>query len=487
MENSDNPVIFWFRQDLRLSDSPGLEAAAAEGAGIIPCFILDDDAAGDWGPGGAGRWWLYHSLQALQSSLADRGSGLVVRRGKTADELVRLARETGATRVVCTRAYEPWNRDLGQAVSDRLAAEDIELILCGGRLLHEPAEVLNQSGQPFKVFTPYWKHCLKRPDPASPLQAPGKNSFARNLPEGLAPEDWNLPADSPEREWQQHWSPGEEGANERLQAFVRQDLDDYAEGRDRPALETTSRLSPHLHWGEVSPRQVWQAITMSGNDADGKYLSELGWREFSHYLLYHFPHTVDRPFKERFSDFPWLGKEAHFEAWKHGRTGYPIVDAGMRELWHTGFMHNRVRMICASFLTKHLLLPWQWGARWFWEQLLDADLANNTCGWQWVAGCGADAAPYFRIFNPTLQGEKFDKAGEYVRRWVPELAPLPDSHIHSPWTLSSGKLEELGVKLGDTYPAPMVDHKEAREAALSAWKLTDPERQAQPTLPGIDN
>lgn len=475
MNTNDAAIIYWFRQDLRLSDLPALLAASAESHSIIPCFILDDEAAGEWAPGPASRWWLYHSLVSLGQSLADRGSALIVRRGETASALVQLAQETGATRVYCSKAYEPFNRALEDKVSGYLAREERLLLSFPGSLLYEPEKVLNRAGQPFKVFTPYWKSCLATVGASQPRSAPAAGSFATGLPPGLKPSEWGLlPADAPDRPWQDYWEPGEAGAAQQLQLFLSQSLANYQAGRDHPALDGTSRLSPHLQWGEISPRQIWQAIDMSGDDSRDKFLSEMGWREFSHYLLYHYPHTTNRPFKDRFSNFPWLGQVDLFEAWKHGRTGYPIVDAGMRELLHTGFMHNRVRMICASFLTKHLLLPWQWGARWFWEQLVDASLANNTCGWQWVAGCGADAAPYFRIFNPTLQGQKFDAEGDYVRRWVPEIAALPNSHLHAPHTLSEAQLSALGVTLDGTYPAPVVDHRQAREAALSAWKFTDP-------------
>jgi deoxyribodipyrimidine photo-lyase len=482
---AETPVIYWFRQDLRLADLPALLKATSQGQKVIPCFILDEGAAEEWATGNAGRWWLYHSLLSLDQSLTDRGSGLVVRRGETAPMLAQLAEETGATQIYCSRAYEPWNLELEETVASHLDRGGRQLVSCAGSLLYEPDKVFNRSGQPFRVFTPYWKHCRSKPTPGQPLSDPPPASLSSEIPPGLAPANWGLLPESPGRRWQDNWQPGETGAARRLEQFVSHSLSNYKEGRDHPAMDDTSRLSPHLHWGEVSPRQIWQSIALSGDDSGDKFLSELGWREFSHYLLYHFPHTTDRPFKDRFSNFPWLGQETLFEAWKRGQTGYPIVDAGMRELWHTGFMHNRVRMICASFLTKHLLLPWQWGARWFWDQLLDADLANNTCGWQWVAGCGADAAPYFRIFNPTLQGKKFDTEGAYVRRWVPELSALPNRDLHEPHSLPEATLKQLGVTLGETYPTPVVDHKQAREAALSAWKFTAPDPQQ--SLPGIDN
>ena len=271
--------------------------------------------------------------------------------------------------------------------------------------------------------------------------------------------------------WEDLWRPGEHGARDRIEAFTKHGLAQYGDGRDHPALEVTSRLSPHLHFGEVSPRQVWHAATGSGQAGKeiDKFLSELGWREFSYHLLYHFPHIPEKAFKEPFNEFPWVGKREHLAAWQRGQTGYPIVDAGMRELWQTGFMHNRVRMVVASFLTKHLLLSWQQGEEWFWDTLVDADLASNACSWQWVAGSGADAAPYFRIFNPTAQGGKFDKAGAYVRRWVPELRSLPDKYLHEPWNAPAEVLAEAGIELGRDYPAPIVDHKAARQAALDAY------------------
>lgn len=483
MSDAGDTVIYWFRQDLRLADLPALMAAASAGK-VIPCFILDHQAAGEWAPGQASRWWLHQSLVSLGKSLSNLGSGLVVRSGATAEVLAELAAETNASTVYCSRTYEPWSRALEQAVTTRLAAAGRELVSGAGSLLYQPDQVFNLSGAPFKVFTPYWKHCMRLPRPGTCVDQPAAGAFADDLPAGLKPTDWGLVEDLGRR-WNDYWQPGESGAARQLEQFIGHSLGNYTSGRDRPALEDTSRLSPHLHWGEISPRQVWHRIDITGDESRDKFLSELGWREFSHYLLYHYPETTTRPFKARFSNFPWLGQESLYEAWTQGLTGYPIVDAGMRELRETGFMHNRVRMICASFLTKHLLLPWQWGARWFWQELLDADLANNTCGWQWVAGCGADAAPYFRIFNPTLQGEKFDTDGAYVRRWVPELAPLPDRHIHAPWKLSADRLSALGLALGRDYPHPVVDHAEARAAALSAWKLT--EVDSRQNLPGIGN
>jgi deoxyribodipyrimidine photo-lyase len=346
-----------------------------------------------------------------------------------------------------------------------------------GALLFEPEDIHSQSGQPFRVFTPFWKHCLRRPCPAAPLPAPG-HAIAADLPAGgLALDDLALTPRAPDwaAGWPALWAPGTAGALAALERFLEGPINDYDEGRNHPERAATSRLSPHMHFGELSARQLWhrvQAYCATHPALDhqrDKFLSELGWREFCYHLLHHFPAIVDKPFRAEFEHFPWLGNEEQLTAWQQGMTGYPLVDAGMRELWHTGYMHNRVRMVTASFLTKHLLVHWRRGEAWFRDTLVDADLASNTCGWQWVAGSGADAAPYFRIFNPTLQGTRFDAAGTYVRRWVPELAALPDKHIHEPAAAPADVLAAAGVSLGDTYPRPIVDHRAAREAALAAY------------------
>lgn len=341
-------------------------------------------------------------------------------------------------------------------------------------LLFEPWEIENKSGKPYQVFTPFWKMCMSKGVPGELLPPPKDLPAPEEWPESLSTDELSL---LPEIDWdkgiRETWTPGENGAQDRLRQFVSHGIEDYARGRDEPALETTSRLSPHLHFGEIGPRQIWHAIQHAGlgrEQAADKFLSELGWREFSHHLLHHFPGTSEHALREEFRSFPWEHDDALFKAWQRGRTGYPFVDAGMRELWHTGWMHNRARMIVASFLTKDLLLPWQEGARWFWDTLVDADLANNTQGWQWTAGCGADAAPYFRIFNPVSQGEKFDAQGEYVRRWAPELAKLPDKYVHRPWDAPEEVLDEAEVVLGETYPKRIVDHSEARIRALDAYE-----------------
>ena len=472
------PVIYWFRRDLRLSDLPGLLAATSEGREVMPCFILDDDAAGEHATGAASRWWLHHSLASLDSDIRKLGGGLLLRQGDSLSELRSLLTETGADRVYCSRRYEPWAAQQEQQLFTALERDGVLLKRFPGTLLWQPEQVLNQAGLPFKVFTPFWKRCLQLPTPSLPMGVPDDLRFASTENPGLELDDLQLLPRNPNwaAHWNQLWTPGEAGARRRLASFLDHGIDDYNEGRNHPAQEKTSKLSAHVAFGEISPRQLWDAmqpLRVSGQNSckqADKFLSEMGWREFSHHLLHHFPTLIEQPFKPGFANFPWSGKQEHLAIWQKGLTGYPVVDAGMRELWHTGYMHNRVRMIVASFLTKHLLLPWQLGEAWFRNTLVDADLANNSCGWQWVAGSGADAAPYFRIFNPTLQGEKFDKAGDYVRRWVPELAALPDKYLHEPAKAPAAVLEEAGVVLDQTYPEPIVEHRAAREAALAAFQ-----------------
>lgn len=473
----DTPVIYWFRQDLRLDDLPGLAYAVSTGKPVLPCYILDDDTPGHWRTGAASRWWLHHSLESLSKEIKQHGGPLILRRGKPIAELQQLAEESGATDIVCTRMYEPWAAQLESAVHSHFSETNINFRRYGGSLLHEPETISNQSGQPYKVFTPFWRQCLAGPEPPTPQPLASDVQWFKGNANSDRLTDWQLYPNNPDwtAGWEKLWQPGSSGAMDRLAIFLRQGIDDYDEGRNHPAKERTTRLSPHLHYGEISPRAVWHSArkTAAGNaalerEAD-KFLSELGWRDFSHHLLHHFPHMPEKPFKTVFDHFPWLADETLLRAWQKGLTGYPMVDAGMRELWQTGFMHNRVRMIAASFLTKHLLIHWRKGADWFWDTLLDADLANNSCGWQWVAGSGADASPYFRIFNPVAQGKKFDAKGIYIRRWVPELHALPNKHLHAPWEAPADVLSDAGVTLGSTYPHPVVDHKAARERALTAY------------------
>ncbi|MBS0662227.1 MAG: deoxyribodipyrimidine photo-lyase [Verrucomicrobia bacterium] len=475
------PTIVWFRQDLRLQDNPALHAALARGAAVLPVYILDEPGEGRWGAGGATRWWRHHALAALDASLRDRGSRLLLFRGNARAVLRQLVNGTEAGAVYWNRRYEPASVARDQAIKTEFAAAGLDARSFNGALLNEPHAVLNKQGRPFQVFTPYWRTCV-----TLPVAAPLKFGAAQ-IP---APAGWpgSLELDElalrPFIPWDrglaETWEPGETGAARRLARFADRAMDDYDEHRNRPDLDGTSMLSPWLHAGELSPRQVWAAVKArsraSGvfppSNGARVFLAEVGWREFAHHLLFHFPHTPEQPLRAEFARFPWAEDPGgmHLRAWQRGRTGYPIVDAGMRQLWHTGWMHNRVRMVVASFLVKHLRLPWQRGAEWFWDTLVDADLANNTLGWQWTAGCGADAAPYFRVFAPVLQGVKFDPHGEYVRRWVPELAKLPAKHIQAPWEAPADVLAAAGVRLGANYPAPVVDHGTARAAALAAFK-----------------
>ncbi|PLW82174.1 deoxyribodipyrimidine photolyase [Kineobactrum sediminis] len=469
--------IYLFRHDLRIADLPGLAAAAQVGR-ILPVFILDDDTLGENTPGGASRWWLHHSLAALSADITATGGRLVLQRGDTARCLQRLVAQTGAAAVYCSRGYAPHEVALEKALHAALTEAGVDFKRFPGTLLFEPEAIANQAGQPFKVFSPFWRHCLRGDHPAQPLVQPQQWPWVPDIGRSDDLDSWNLLPRNPDwaAEWHELWTPGTAGARERLAHFLDDGVSRYADGRDRPAEYATSRLSAHLHFGEISPREVWHrarqrvAQKPALESQVDKFLSEIGWREFSNHLLFHFPTIPREPFKAQFAGFPWLGGKSLLQAWQRGQTGYPVVDAGMRELWQTGYMHNRMRMVTASFLTKHLLIHWREGERWFWDTLVDADLAANACSWQWAAGSGADAAPYFRIFNPVTQGQKFDTEGEYVRRWVPELARLPDRYLHRPWEAPAPVLAEAGVVLGDHYPAPVVDHREAREAALAAYQ-----------------
>lgn len=476
------PSIVWFRSDLRLDDNAALREAIARGGTVIPLFIWSTEEESPWRPGAASRVWLHDSLTALDDSLRKRGSRLTIARGESIITLERLIKRVAAGAVFWNRRYEPLIIQRDALLKKRLRDAGVHAESFNAALLHEPWEVRTKEGKPYQVFTPYWKASLSMAEPAEPTAAPRGIPSPTSWPESLAVDDLQL---VPARNWyagiRGAWQPGERGARSALKTFLSRTVQSYSHDRDRPDVEGTSRLSPHLHFGEISPRRLWHEVTAfvhrpktRGSDvgvlhgAVEKFLAEVGWREFAHHLLYHFPHTDHHPLREQFVRFPWRKDSRALRAWQRGKTGYPIVDAGMRQLWTTGWMHNRVRMVTASFLVKHLLLPWQLGAKWFWDTLVDADLANNTLGWQWVAGCGADAAPYFRIFNPTSQGEKFDVEGSYVRAWIPELARLPAAFIHRPWEAPPLVLAAAGVELGKTYPEPIVDHATARRRALDA-------------------
>lgn len=466
-----NPVIVWFRQDLRLADNPALTAAADSGQPVIPVFILDDETPGRWAPGGASRWWLERSLARLGADLARLGSPLILRRGNAEMVLPALIAETGAGAVFWNRCYEPFAVARDTRMKASLKACGVEVRSHSASLLREPWEVNSKAGTPLKVFTPFWRALQALGPPDQPLLPPARLSPPARPPAGDDLAHWALYAAKPDwaSGFDAHWTPGEAGAQARFAAFAAGAITAYADQRNVPGQPGTSRLSPHLHWGEISPRTLWHATrSLPGSGAES-FLREVGWREFSIHLLHHEPLLPGRPLRGEFDAFPWADDSAALARWQRGETGYPIVDAGLRELWATGWMHNRVRMIAASFLIKDLLIDWRHGQDWFWDTLVDADLGANAASWQWVAGCGADAAPYFRVFNPVLQGAKFDPDGRYVRRWLPELARLPDSLLHTPWTGSPLVLEAAGVRMGKTYPVPMVDHGQARDRALAAF------------------
>ncbi len=470
--------LVWLRLDLRLADNPALDAAVNLAGAVIPVFIHAPEEEAPWAPGGASNWWLHQSLKSLDARLRKLGSRLVIRRGPTLETLRALVKETGAIAVFWNRRYEPAVIARDAQVKEALRGDGVKVESFNAALLHEPWTIRNKSDKPFQVFTPFWKQCLNESEPAAPLPTPKKLFPPTQWPKSIALEELAL---EPKINWagglHAAWSPGEAGAAEHLEKFLAEAFDDYSAKRNRPDVAGTSRLSPHLHFGEISPRQIWHGLkTIAAKRGlptaawrNSQFLAEVGWREFAHHLLFHFPHTPVEPLRPQFKNFPWREDAAMLRAWQKGRTGYPIVDAGMRELWATGWMHNRVRMIVASFLVKDLLLAWQDGARWFWDTLVDADLASNTLGWQWTAGCGADAAPYFRIFNSTSQGEKFDPNGDYVRRWTSELAKLPDEWLHRSWEAPPEIFARAGIQPGRDYPEPIISHATARELALDAF------------------
>ena len=473
--------LVWFRLDLRLADNPALDAAVKHKGPVVPVFVWAPDEEAPWEPGGASCWWMHQSLLALQSKLESVGSRLIIRRGETLAALRQVARETGANAIFWNRRYEPAVMARDQIIKQSLRDDGFKVESFNGALLHEPWTIENQSGKPFQVFTPFWKKCLSLPDPTESIRAPKKLPTPAKWPKSLALDELGLePKINWAKDFSEVWQPGEDGARANLDRFLASAFTQYTVQRNHPGVAGTSRLSPHLHFGEITPRQIWNGVkkiaskngmtTASWREA--QFLTEIGWREFAHHLLFHFPKTPTEPLRSNFANFPWREDAKMLTAWQRGQTGYPIVDAGMRELWTTGWMHNRVRMIVASFLVKDLLTSWTEGARWFWDTLVDADLAQNTLGWQWTAGCGADAAPYFRVFNPVSQGKKFDPKGDYVRRWCPELAKLPDEWIHQPWLAPHDVLVRAGLELDRNYPRPIIAHNIAREVALEAFAKT---------------
>jgi deoxyribodipyrimidine photo-lyase len=470
------PLLVWFRDDLRLSDHPALAAAARCGQPLLCVYVLDEQSAGMRPLGAASRWWLAQSLRSLQRSLAAIGAGLVLRRGAAAPIIAELAQQIGAERVYFNDVAMAPARSVAAELTARLAALGIAAQGHPGDLLAAPETIRNKDGRGLKVFTPFWKRLQALGAPPQPLPAPTTLLAGPKVASDQL-EAWQLEPSAPD--WagglRASWQPGEAAAHQALHQFLDSAIEGYATERDRPDRDGTSRLAPHLRFGEISPRQIWHAARFAAASRPAisrdveKFLSELGWRDFCRHLLFDHPQLTTHNLQGSFDLFPWRSDAAALRAWQRGLTGYPIVDAGMRELWQTGLMHNRVRMVVASFLVKHLLIDWRCGEQWFWDTLVDADAASNPANWQWVAGCGADAAPYFRVFNPILQGEKFDPSGDYVRRFVPELARLPAAIIHQPWTATPLELASAGVVLGKNYPAPIVDHRQGRERALAAY------------------
>jgi deoxyribodipyrimidine photo-lyase len=465
-------AIVWFRRDLRVADHAALHRACAAHDGIVPLYIHAPQEEEDWQPGGASRWWLHHALQALDVALRRHQAGLHIRQGDSLQTLLDVVQKSGADTVYWNRLYEPAAIARDTRIKAALREQGVTAHSFGGALWQEPWQLATQDGQPYRVFTPYWRKLRPLIDTPEPLPVPTLRLV--HIGDGLPLAALEL---LPRIAWdsgiRETWTPGEHGGQSMLDLFADDAVMNYATARDVPGRHGTSRLSPHLHFGEITPTQIHHGLIERLRQHDAKrrpdiepYLRELGWREFAHHLLYHFPKTPTDNFNPRFDGFSWSpDNEAWLARWQRGQTGIPLVDAGMRELWHTGWMHNRVRMVVASFLTKNLRQHWHHGARWFWDTLVDADLANNTLGWQWVAGCGADAAPYFRVFNPITQAQKFDAKGIYLRRWLPELSSASDALLHEPW-----KDEALLKRSG--YPRPMVDLGASRQSALAAYQAS---------------
>jgi deoxyribodipyrimidine photo-lyase len=463
-------ALLWFRRDLRLLDHPALHAALKTADQVVPLFVLPDPPHGDLG--GAARWWLHGSLTALRGALAAKGAGLVLRHGDPARIVPELAADMGADSVHATVCAEPAWRAADAAVARALAPR--QLVLHPGLTLFDPDTVRTRVGGIYGMYTPFANAVRAMDPPAAPLPEPASIPCPA-LPAGDALEDWRLLPTRPD--WasglRATWSPGETTARARGRDFLRGAVRQYETGRNLPGQDLTSMLSPHLRFGEISPRSLWHALHRRAPDkSETVFAAELIWRDFAAYLLWHHPYLGTRPLREEYEKLPWRKDAAGLRAWQRGQTGVPIVDAGMRQLWQTGWMHNRVRMVVASFLVKHLLIDWRAGADWFMDTLVDADLAANSMNWQWTAGTGIDSQPFFRVFNPVSQGEKFDTDGAYVRRFVPEIAALPDKSLHAPWLAPPLTLQAAGVTLGRTYPAPIVDLAAGRERALATWKAT---------------
>ena len=472
-------ALVWFRQDLRLSDNPALNHACQHYEQVIPVFIDDSLTVGQWATGAASRWWLHHSLKELQNRLQARQSELIIRCGDPTKVIKALISETAAKAVFWNRRYEPLGIKCDRSLKTTLREAKVVCETFNANLWWEPWELKTQQNKPYRVFTPMWKNMLKYwrfPSMDTTYVLPK----IQQTPTSLSVDGLNL---LPKVDWDkgfyEHWQPGEKGAGKQLEVFSEESINGYTKARDIPSTPGTSQLASHLHFGEISTRQIIRHLCPDGHapvDSEiNAFIRQLAWREFSWHLLFNYPQLPEQGLQEKFDAFPWRKSndyQADLIAWQQGKTGVPMVDAGMRQLWKTGWMHNRVRMLVASFLTKNLLIPWQEGAKWFWDTLVDADLANNTQGWQWTAGCGADAAPYFRIFSPVAQGQRFDPNGDYVRRWVPEINAIKGKNIHAPWEIDDSLLAQLGIVLDLDYPRPIVNLKYSRERALAAYQQT---------------
>ena len=472
MDTNEDIIIFWFRQDLRIVDNPGLSKSLKSDK-VLPIYILDDTNSNDFAMGAASRWWLHNSLRELNKNLDNK---LSLYKGDPSEILESLSSRFNIKGIFWNRCYEPWRIERDKKIKSKFIEKDIIVETFNSALLWEPWEILKSDNTPYKVFTPYYrKGCLMSEAPRKPLSAPNLNTLFEDKENVLQLDDLNLlPRIKWYKEMEKLWEPGEKGAHKKLESFLSDGLLGYKEGRNFPSKKNVSQLSAHMHFGEISPNQVWHRAKLKKDlpriekDLD-HFLSELGWREFSYNLLFHFPELPRENLQKKFDNFPWIENEILFDKWKKGLTGYPIVDAGMRELWQTGYMHNRVRMIVGSFLVKNLLLHWHKGEKWFWDCLIDADLASNSASWQWVAGSGADAAPYFRIFNPILQGKRFDPDGSYIKKFIPELEQLPSKYLFSPWEAPIEVLSEANIELGSDYPEPIVDLIKSRDRALEAF------------------
>lgn len=467
-------TLVWYANNLRVDDHPALIQAAARGA-VVPVYVYDPEYTGPSALGGASKWWTHHSISALCDRFRDMGSDLVLRKGNPSEQLREIAQAVGADMVMFCESIEPDLQVREEGVGFELGKQGIEVERFPMHLLWPVGSVMTKDGNPYQVFSPFWKMALNTFEPDAPMTAPTKLTAPERLPKSLGIDELGLlPKTNWHEQMQERWTPGEGGAQERLNAFVEHRLDDYHEDRNRLDIPGWSAMSPHIHFGEISVRRIWHTIAQdpqwSTRKSKEHYLREVGWREFAQHLINHFPRTIGEPLREQFKVFPWVKNPEQFEKWKRGQTGYPVVDAAMRNLWAEGWMPNRARMIVASFLCKDLRISWEEGMAWFWDTLVDADLGSNTLGWQWTAGCGADAAPYFRVFNPVSQGTKFDPDGAYVRQWCPELASLSKKAIHAPWEAPPMELAAAGVTLGEDYTEPMVDHKRAREQALEAFE-----------------